>query len=252
MLDDLLYLGMLTIPANLASAQESIRKLVAQGFPAPELFLNTPVKNPKHVDEVHRNIFEGHFSIVERFYHNIYPSRRHLHLLVLEDDAEALVPDAAMQIVDAVRRLERKCPNWSVLFLGCVPLGPSIPIGGGFVMTLAPFSAHGYVIRGREARTILQLTRKICRRPMFPEGCNIFPLTQRFALFTPLLTQTRTPKEFFFKDIPILKDYITFSRTMSALMWISCLVPPLLIAIFAVILCRLLSCCRKPASVGQG
>ena len=238
MLGGNIAVSMLTIPSNLASAQETCAHLVEHGFPDPHIYLNTPVRNPTHINQVHRNIFEGHFDIVQRFYLGPFRARRDLHLLILEDDVRVLRKDAARQIAAKIALLEQKWPQWSVLNLGCASLGPAFPVGSGFVMAMAPYSVHAYVINGRKVSTILQLTKAICRRPLFPEGCGIFPIRERFALFTPLLTQIRVPKEFLFKHIPVVKDWITYDRTLVVLMWISCALPILLVGTLLVLVSR--------------
>jgi hypothetical protein len=222
------HAGLLTIPRNLKSAIETCRHLASRGFPEPEIFENTPVVNPTSIDQVHRNIFEGHFAILERFYTKRLPANRRLHLLVFEDDACA-VSWAQLRLFDLVRDkvsyLERHYPNWSVLNLGCASMGPVLPVGNGLVMAAAPYSVHAYVVNGRKAGTICKMTRKICKRPLYPEGCSVFPFSERFALFRPLLTQTRLPKEFIFKNIPLVRDVLTYERTMLGLMVISSLAP---------------------------
>jgi hypothetical protein len=230
--------SLLTIPANLASAQETIQHLQSHGFPKPEMFVNTPVACPTHINQVHQNIFEGHWEMVKNFYLGPFRARRDLHLLLLEDDVRVLHRDAARIIVEKVRLLDKLWPNWSVLFLGCASLGPAVPVGSGFVIASAPYSVHAYVINGRKTGTICQMSKSICRRPLFPEGCSVFPLTERFALFWPLVTQIRVPKEFLFKHVPILRDWITYDRTLVALMWISCFGPALLMFVVVMMLVR--------------
>jgi hypothetical protein len=202
---------------------------VSKGFPQPDIFVNTPVKNPKHINEIHRNIFEGHFQIVAKFYRDHYLVDRSLHLLVFEDDALVTQDDACQVLVDQVAYLDRKRPSWSMLNLGCASLGPAWPVGHGLVQVLAGFSVHAVCFNGRETGRVVRMGTAVCQRPMFPEGGRVFPWRSRFALLWPIVTQTRVPKEFVFKHVPVLRNLVTYERALVLLMVVSCLAPVLLV-----------------------
>lgn len=218
----------LTIPANLQSARETCAHLEAKGFPKPEIFLNTPVKNPKHINEVHRNIFEGHAQIVAKFYREHYMVDRSLHLLVFEDDALVLRDDACQVLVDKVAWLDRARPKWSMLNLGCASLGPAFPVGHGLALVLAGFSVHAICVNGKETGRIARMGTAVCERPLYPEGGRIFSVWSRFALLWPIVTQTRVPKEFIFKHVPVLRSLVTYERALVLLMLVSVLAPVVL------------------------
>lgn len=220
----------LTIPANLPSARDTCRHLSRMGFPEPEIFLNTPVKNPTHINQIHRNIFEGHHGIVSKFYHDHYRKDRRLHLLAFEDDALVLRADACKLVVEKVAVLDRKRPRWKMLNLGCASLGPAFPVGDGLAVVLAGFSVHAICINGEASGEIVRMTTAVCERPLYPEGGRIFPVWSRFAVLWPLVTQTRVPKEFIFKHVPVLRDLVTYDRALVLLMLVSCLAPFILIA----------------------
>jgi hypothetical protein len=220
----------LTIPANLPSARETCAHLVSKGFPEPAIFLNTPVQNPTHINQVHRNIFEGHYQIVEAFHRDHFRHDRGLHLLVFEDDALVMRDDAAQILASKVEYLERRRPKWSMLNLGCASLGPAFPVGHGLAIVLAGFSVHAVCYNGGETGRIVRMGRAVCERPFWPEGGRVFSLRSRFALLWPIVTQTRVPKEFIFKHVPVLRHVVTYERALVLLMLVSCLAPLILLA----------------------
>ena len=214
---------------------QTIAGLVKQGFPHPDIYWNTPVAKPKHINEVHSNIFNGHFSILERFQNVIMRQDKTkttpLHLMVMEDDVLILDPNICSKMLSTVEYLDQYRPNWSILFLGCMCIGPALPIGNGLVHPCSPYSVHCYILNGRKVQSIVNMGRSICRRPIFPEGCEVFPFQDRFAFFAPLMGQTRPPKEFFLKNIPFVRDHFSFDMCMQAYMWCSVLIPILMLIV---------------------
>jgi hypothetical protein len=224
----------LTIPRNLPSAEETASHLVACGLPKPHIFVNTPVQNPTHINQIHRNIFEGHYAQTEQFYLHELKNNRQLHMLGFEDDVRVIEPrtftkklNKLLDYLDQHRR-----DNWTMVNLGCAPLGPAVPIAHGLAVVSASYSLQGYLLNGRKVPWIMSLTRSVCERPWGFEGGRSIRFGENLAVRKAWLTQERLPKEFFFKDIPVLRDVVTYDRTMDLLMVIACIAPVVLLLAF--------------------
>jgi hypothetical protein len=234
MMGGLIHFSMLTVQQNMDSTNKTIEGLKHHGMPPPELYLNTPVQNPKSINDVHRNILEAHFEIIQRFVDTTLAQDPGAHLMVAEDDAEAVRPQPVDLILDAVRYLEAERRSWVILYLGVVPMGPSLYIGKGLVNVSAPYSAHAYVINGRQARSIVALGKGVCRRPIFVEGGSMFPFFSKFAFFNPVFSQSRLPKEM--HAVSFLRNHVSFEFAMVSCMWLSLMMPLLLTLLFVVLL----------------
>ena len=234
MIGGAVHFSMLTIERNLKSTHETVENLKLHGFPEPELYVNTPVLKPDSIEDVHRNIFGAHFAVIKRFVETTLAQDPGAHLLVAEDDATVVRPNPLQLILDAVRHLDAERRSWVILYLGVVPMGPSLYVGKGLVNTSAPYSAHAYLINGRQARSIVALGTQVCRRPLFVEGGSMFPFFSKFAFFNPVCSQSRLPKEM--NAVSFLRNYVSFELAMSSCMWLSLMMPMLLVLLGVVFL----------------
>jgi hypothetical protein len=216
----------LTIPRNRESAQVTALHLEQCGLPKPIIYENTPVKNPTHINQIHRNIFEGHLAQLMQFYQNQLRENRHLHYLGFEDDARVIDPQTIVaKIHDLLDHLEQNRRKWTMVNLGCAPLGPAFPTSHGLAIVSAGYSVHSLLVNGKEVPWICGLGKTACERPLLFEGGRLIPFGQNLAVRKPWFTQERLPKEFFFKDVPGLRNVVTYARTMEYLMIIAYLAP---------------------------
>jgi len=234
MLGGSIHFSMLTVERNMPSTLKTIAGLQHHGLPEPELYINKPVENPKSIQCVHRNIFEAHFNIIKRFVETTLEIDPGVHLMIMEDDAEVIRPHPCNLILDAVGYLEAERRNWVILYLGVVAMGPSLYIGKGLANVSAPYSAHGYIINGRHARSIVALGTGICERPIFIEGGSMFAFFSKFAFLNAVLSQSRLPKEM--EAIAFLRNHFSFEFAMSSCMWLSLMLPLLLVLFFVTLI----------------
>jgi len=236
MIGGAVHFSLLTIEKNMKSTEETVQGLVHHGLPEPELYVNVPVENPKSIDEVHRNIFEAHFEVIARFVETSLAQDPSLHLMVAEDDALVVRPNPGQLILEALEYLEAERRDWVILYLGVVPMGPSLYVGKGLVNVSAPYSAHAYLINGRKARSIVAQGKSVCKRPIFVEGGSMFSFFSKFAFFNAVFSQSRLPKEM--NAIALLRDHFSFEFAMASCMWLS-LMMPLLLCVLAVVVIKL-------------
>jgi hypothetical protein len=215
-------------PNDPRHAEETQAHCVAVGLPQPTLVRGLKPTSGA-VSAANQSITAVHLRVLATAIRHGC-EHRHQHVLVMEDDCRFLGRMTG-RIEDIVGGLH---DNWTSIHLGHVPLGPCIPItvrGRDMVVwSSLPFTGHAYLLHYRKLRSIMAHWGE---RPFSHEGMLSSSFWGRFAIYPPLATQNRRPKELAWID---KKFKITSVLDFHQWTHVTCLVSFLLPVLIAYVL----------------
>jgi hypothetical protein len=204
--------AVITVPRNKHKLEALQKNLAQKSFPSPYVHYNVQFSNDATVEEEDKVIAFGHYSLTKVFCN--WNTERKYHLMIMEDDCQFFRGDVAGKVGKHLDYLDRYRPEWKILFIGHVPMGPVWFTQWGLVNTQLPFTGHCYILNGKHLPELLdQIPLDKWKRCTANEAWRTIPASEKFAVFPALATQTERPKEM---------SRMPFMGMLSTTTWFQC------------------------------
>jgi hypothetical protein len=177
----------LTCKGNEARLQKLLKECERVGISSVNVWYNDDAnKSVKKTDTV----FAGHYDIIAGAH-----ATSDKDVFVMEDDCQFLFDNAGQRILDA-HATAVQSKEWTVLFVGHVPMGPMWRRMDGLYTTTNPYAAHSYILNRKRLGELLNTTPKhTWKRPWMVEGYLRVPIKEKLAVHPALTTQNVLPSE---------------------------------------------------------
>lgn len=221
-------LSVITVPRNAERMKALDENLKSYCFPSPYIHYGIQFSKDSTVGEKDKVIAFGHYSLTKIFCD--WNTERKYHLMVMEDDCKFYRDNPTQKIERHLNYLDKYRPEWRILFIGHVPMGPVWFTQWGLINTQQPFTGHCYILNGKHLPELINtIPLDKWQRCTANEAWRTIPASQKFAIFPALATQTDMPKEM---GKMFLVNKFSASTWFQCIEWCMVVVTILIILIF--------------------
>lgn len=111
--------------------------------------------------------------------------------LIVEDDVEFLTGPEELE--KELKQMLEKRPDFKIVVLGALPLGITVPIGGGLAMCQAPVLTQSVLYHPDFVRQFVE-SGDVIAAPLTGEGWSLLPFRDRLISSKVLTTQSAWPR----------------------------------------------------------